>query len=43
MRLVMVIENYFGIIAETAGAPEFVDLEDVIDIRRVVAQKFLGM
>src|SRR4029077_15555633 len=41
MRLVMVIENYFGVVAETAGAPEFVDLEDVIDIRRVVAQKFL--
>src|ERR1700758_415616 len=41
MRLVMVIENYFGVVAETAGAPELVDLEDVIDIRRVVAQKFL--
>ena len=37
----MVVENHFGIVAKAAGAPEFVDLEDVVDIPGVIPQKFL--
>jgi hypothetical protein len=41
MRLMMVVENYFRIAAKTAGAPEFVDLENVVNISGVISQKLL--
>src|SRR5262245_43444330 len=37
----MVVEMNFCIIAKAAGAPEFFDLEDVIDVSGVIPQKFL--
>jgi hypothetical protein len=41
MRLVMVVENDFGVVAKAAGAPEFVDLEDIVNIPGVISQKLL--
>ena len=41
VRLMMVVENNFGTLAKAAGAPELVDLEDVVDIPGVIPQKFL--
>ena len=41
MRLVMVVKSHFGVVAETARAAKFVDLENVVDVRGVIAQKFL--
>jgi len=40
MRLMVVVENYFGAVAEATGTPELVDLEYVVDVCRVIAQKF---
>src|SRR5690242_483724 len=41
MRLVMVVENYFRIVAKAAGPPEFVDLENIVNILGVISQKLL--
>jgi len=43
MRLVMVVENNLGIVAKAAGAPEFVDLEDIVNVPGVISQKLLGI
>jgi predicted NodU family carbamoyl transferase len=40
VRLVMIIEIDPRIAAEAAGAPEFGDFENVVDARRLIAQKF---
>src|SRR5262249_2626089 len=39
MRFMVIVEKDFCVVAETACMPELVDLENVVDVRCVVAQK----
>ena len=39
VRFVMIVEKHCRVVAEAAGAAEFGDVENVVDLRRVVAQK----
>src|SRR5262249_29792372 len=41
VRLVMIVEKDMRVVAKAACLPEFGDIENVVDMRGVVAQKFM--